>query len=85
MPAAWKARIALRTVCVEQPRPSAICEGDRPWALAFRICAPQGKCVGGPKAGSDGLPLRIAQGTDEGRWLHSADDARTMTLAQDHL
>ena len=39
MPAAWKAWIALRTVCAEQPRPSAICEGSRPSALAFRICA----------------------------------------------
>src|SRR5436305_15312796 len=39
MPAAWKARIALRTVCVAQPRMSAIRAGGRPPALAKRICA----------------------------------------------
>src|SRR5262249_44985394 len=39
MPAAWKARTALRTVCVAQPRLSAIWAGGRPLALAKTVCA----------------------------------------------
>ncbi len=55
MPAAWKARIALRTVCVAQSRLSAIWAGERPSALAKRIC--ERRRV---KASGERRPARIA-------------------------